>query len=129
MISPKLLQHQGMIHHKFRHHQMTILQLATFFRVGTHTMRTFLRETMEDYNDIVLDLRRKIKQRKHVANPGKLRQLELHRRKSDFSEAELKEIEQRLMERKSQTRLIYHEYIIDPLVGDVDYVDQRDWEV
>jgi len=108
---------------------MTILQLATLFRVGTHTMREFLRETMEDYNDIVLDLRRKIKQRIHVANPGKLRQLELHRRKSDFSEAELKEIEQRLVERMSQSRLDYHEYIIDPLIGDVDHVDKCDWEI
>jgi hypothetical protein len=52
----------------------------------------------------------------------------LTRRLEDFSEEDKKEIQRRLEARLMETRVVYHEYIVDPFKGDIDG-DQPRWEV
>lgn len=126
----RLYRFQADIHARFRAHQSTIRALAAEYRVGQETMRQFLMHTMEDYQEVVRDLRRKISlcrdlwtsgiQLPHAmwaqcdrsGVSGSVRTLR------DFSPEELKEIQRRLESRMMETRIDYHEYIVSPLRGD-----------
>jgi hypothetical protein len=112
----------------FRAHQSTILQLATRHKVGQETMRQFLISTMDDYHEVVQELREMLRLRNNQSILRyRLREARSHftvgnltRRKADFSAEELKELQRRIEQRSIQPPVPYHGYIVNPLVGDID---------